>query len=71
MQPHGISGLEIERASGAVRFVEIYCQGRRELWWLTPDAGTYTRHSWESIPTAAKGNNAVACRIAERAPILI
>jgi hypothetical protein len=33
---HGISGPEIERLDGAVRFMQKYCQSRRaRLWWLT------------------------------------
>lgn len=39
--PHGITGHEIERCSGAVRFMELYCQRRRSgLWFATTDKGT-------------------------------
>lgn len=38
---HGITGREIERQSGALRFMELHCQRRRGgLWWLSTDKGT-------------------------------
>ena len=40
-QPHGMSGDEIERNSGAVRFMELHCGRRRSgLWWATTDKET-------------------------------
>jgi hypothetical protein len=32
--PHGITGPELERLSGAVRFLTLHCQGRRTTLWL-------------------------------------
>ena len=32
--PHGITGPELERLSGAVRFLTLRCQGRRSALWL-------------------------------------
>jgi hypothetical protein len=39
--PHGITGPELERLSGAVRFMTLYTQPRRRgLWLATSDKGT-------------------------------
>jgi len=32
--PHGITGPELERLSGSVRFLTLHCQGRRSALWL-------------------------------------
>src|SRR4051812_10112209 len=38
--PHGMTGPELTRLDGAVRFMELYCQPRRGLWWLHTKKGT-------------------------------
>lgn len=39
--PHGMTGPELERLSGAIRFMELYCQPRRSgLWLLTTSRGS-------------------------------
>jgi hypothetical protein len=35
LQPHGMSGPELERLSGAVHFMEIHLRRRARLWWVT------------------------------------
>src|SRR6476620_2125705 len=36
--PHGMTGPELNRLSGAVRFMELY--SKRGLWWLHTNKGT-------------------------------
>jgi len=49
---HGMTGPELNRLSGAVRFMELHCQPRRGLWWLHTHKGT-ARHTvattWKRI----------------------
>jgi hypothetical protein len=41
VQPHGLSGPELDRLAGAVHFMELHChRGRCGLWWLTTDRAT-------------------------------
>jgi hypothetical protein len=37
---HGITGPELNRLSGVVRFMELHRQPRRGLWWLHTNKGT-------------------------------
>jgi hypothetical protein len=38
--PHGVTGPELNRLSGAIRFMELHCQPKRGLWWLHTNKGT-------------------------------
>jgi hypothetical protein len=39
--PHGLSGPEVERISGAVHFMHSWCQTRHiKLWWLSSEKGS-------------------------------
>lgn len=40
MAPHGVTGPELNRLSGAVRLMELYCQPKRGLWFLNTDRDT-------------------------------
>jgi hypothetical protein len=38
--PHGMTGPELNRLSGAVRFMELHCPPKQRLWLLHTDKGT-------------------------------
>src|SRR5215467_4724768 len=38
--PHGMTGPELNRLSGAVRFMELHCKPKRGLWCLHTNKGT-------------------------------
>src|SRR3974390_1609529 len=41
--PHGLTGDEISRLSGAVHFMEKHSRRRSALWWLSTNKGTSRR----------------------------